>query len=177
MAEGWKIKMTKNRKKPEVVVVKDMKGVDACMAELAELNREIENREAEMNTVIDEAKTLYKLKVEPKLARIKVIEAALGAYANLNKQELFKDRKSMDTTFGIIGFRKSTKLLAKGKTKMIEVIETLRNLGLTDGIKVKESVNKEAMREWPDERLEAVGMRRKEEDVFYYEIKRETLED
>ncbi|WP_320174923.1 host-nuclease inhibitor Gam family protein [Maridesulfovibrio sp.] len=169
--------MTTNRKKPEIMVIEDLPAVDKAMSEIAELERGIGKLEADMNETIDAAKAVCKLKVEPKKARIKVLEAALGTYASLNKDELFPKNKSKKMTFGIIGFRKSTKLLTIGKTTMAEVLELLKAHKLTKGIKLTESVDKEAMKGWTDEKLKTVRMRRKEEDAFFYEIAQEDSGD
>lgn len=54
-------------------------------------------------------------------------------------------------------------------------LEKLRQYNLTDGIRTKEEINKDAALGWPDERLELVGLRRQQTDAFYIEIKADPL--
>ena len=48
---------------------------------------------------------------------------------------------------------------------------------LTDGIRVKEEINKDAAMGWPDERLELVGLKRQQSDTFFIEISKEDVPD
>ena len=54
-------------------------------------------------------------------------------------------------------------------------IEKMRELKLLDGIRTKESVDKEACGGWPDERLELVGLKRQQKDSFYIEINKDQV--
>jgi phage host-nuclease inhibitor protein Gam len=93
----------------------------------------------------------------------------------VNRSELFTKRKSLELPHGVIGFRQSTSIVAKAKVKMAQVLERLKDLGWSEAIKTSETVNKEAMREWADGKLEAVGMERKTKDQFYIEVSAEAL--
>lgn len=56
--------------------------------------------------------------------------------------------------------------------RIAETLARLKEKGLRDCIRVKEEVDKEALRDYPDEVLEAVGVTRKVEDTFFVEIDR-----
>lgn len=54
-------------------------------------------------------------------------------------------------------------------------LEKLHEYGFSDAVRLKEEINKDAMAAWPDERLEMVGMKRRQLDTFYIEIKAEEI--
>ena len=56
-------------------------------------------------------------------------------------------------------------------------LERLHQYHLTDGIRVKEEINKDAAMGWPDERLELVGLKRQQSDTFFIEISKEDVPD
>jgi phage host-nuclease inhibitor protein Gam len=80
--------------------------------------------------------------------------------------------KTRILNFGKVGFRQSTKIVIKG---MQAVLKTLKARGMTDCIIVKESVNKDRLREYPDEVIASVGATKKVTDTFWYEADREKL--
>ena len=83
------------------------------------------------------------------------------------------DGKTKSLTFGSLGFRKSTSIIVK---KAKAVLVALRAYGMDDCINVKETVNKEALRQYSDDKIAAVGCVKKVDDVFWYEPDYEKLE-
>lgn len=158
------------RSKPKTMVIADPKQAEAAMMELARLSRQIKAVEIDAQENIDQIKANAVQQMEPLKSDRKALEDALCVYATLNKDELFKRRKSLETPYGLFGWRKATSLLTASKVKMADVLERLRELNIKEAIKVKESVDKTAMREWPDSRLETVGMRRVTKDEFFIEV-------
>ncbi len=163
------------RRKPTAVVIADLKEAEAALGELARLERDLAAVEAEMNEGIDRLKAEAAAKAQPLTARRKELESALATFGQLNKGELFSRRKSRELAFGTIGFRRATKLVTRPKLTLAIVLEKLKEYGFTDAIRTKESVDKDAMRDWPDERLEIVGMQRKVTDEFFIELKAEEI--
>lgn len=165
------------RSKPKTEVVADAKQAEAAMVELAALRRDMGRVRLDAEEAIEEVKQNARKKVEPILTRTRELENALCTYATLNKVELFSKRKSIDTPFGTYGFRKSTKLQTMPKIKLADVLERLRELDIMAAVKVKRSVDKDALKDWTDARLESVGMRRVITDEFYVDPRSEdTLE-
>ncbi|MGE4552908.1 MAG: host-nuclease inhibitor Gam family protein [Desulfovibrionaceae bacterium] len=163
------------RIKPTAVIIGDLTQADGALAELAAFDRELSAIDQAMNQAIDAAKAEAKAKAEPLLARCKVLEAALATFGNLNKAELFGGaRRSQELTFGVIGFRRSTRLKPKGRGAWKVILERIKELGLS-AVRIKEEVDKDALAGWPDERLEAVGVVREQADEFYVELKREEV--
>ncbi|MBI9081732.1 MAG: host-nuclease inhibitor Gam family protein [Pseudodesulfovibrio sp.] len=165
------------RSKPTTTVVADVKQAEAAMLELAQIGRDYERVRLNAEEEIAQVKENTRNEMGPLLDRRKKLEDAICTFATLNKVELFSKRKSLDTPYGLYGFRKSTKLQTLPKIKLSDVLERLRELSITEAIKVKSSVDKEAMRDWPDSRLETVGMRRISNDEFFLEVSRDALGD
>lgn len=164
------------RIKPVVHIIGDLAGVEAALAEMAEIQRKTTEIELEMQETIDTAKANAKSANAPLVARHKELEAAMATYCTTNKADLFTKKKSLDLGYGSVGFRLSTKLKNQSKVKNADVLEQLHNYGFTEAITIKESINKEAMREWTDEKLATVGMTRVVSDEFFADIKKDKLE-
>lgn len=163
------------RIKPDATIVTTIDQAKAVLADLAVVERELESITTEMNEHIDAIKKDADNRAEPLIGRKKELSTALNSYAEINKAELFARKKSLELPHGIIGFRQSTSLVARPKVRMGQVLERLKDLGWHEAVKTSESVNKEAMREWSDGKLEAVGMERRIVDQFFVEISDETL--
>lgn len=163
------------RTKPQAIVVADLKQAEAALAEIAEIDRTAEAHEAAMNAAIDAARTEAKALCEPLSARRKELEQALATYAELNKADLFGKRKSVDLGFGTIGFRLSTSVKTAARTTWEMVLQKCKDFGFVEAVRTKESVDKDALRGWPDERLATVGARREVKDEFFIEINREAV--
>lgn len=164
------------RKKPEGPVIATMEQATETLKELCEIERELSAITDQMNADIDAIKATAARSAEPHAARAKELGQALLAFAQLNKAEMFNKPKSKTTPFGTIGFRKSTELKTLSKAiKIADVVEKLKKYNFVAAIKIEKKVDKEAMHDWPDERLELVGMRRVIKDKFFIELKAEDL--
>ncbi len=164
-----------SRTKPTPVIVADLKQAEAALGEMAAIDRAITDIETEMNAVLDAAKDKAGKASTPLLARRKELENAVATYATLNRAEIFQGRKSLDLAFGTIGYRVSTKIVQVAKVTKEITLAKLKEYGLTDGIRVKEDINKDAAATWPDERLALVGLKRRVSDDFFIEITREDV--
>lgn len=163
------------RMKPDPHVVADRAQAECALAEIAALDRRINGIEAEMQEFIDNAKAKASQQVNPLQARRKELADAVAVYAKLNRQELFAKAKSLDLGFGVIGFRASTRISQIRGITAEMTLDKLRQYGLSDGIRTKEEINKDAAMGWPDERLELVGLKRQLLDTFYIEIKKDAV--
>jgi len=168
------------REKPKVTVLADLKEADAALAELAGLRRDLAAVEGVMNDAID----TIKAEAKAQSARVKDLEAALANFAVARKAELFPKKKSLEMTFGLFGFRQSSKLKTLAKWTWKLVLERLQELAADpegrpyrEALRTKVEVDKEQMRDWPEDRLAAVGVHKVAEDEFYYELKAEELRE
>jgi len=166
------------RSKPQSIVhtIKDNKQADEVLAELAQISRSIEASEADLNQSIAELKAETEAHCEPKIKRKKALETSLMAYAEYNKNELFKDKRSVELLYGFFGYRKSSVLKPISKTTWAMVMGKLKQLGQTNAIRTKQTVDKDELATWPTERLETIDVKRTEKDTFWYETKKEDLD-
>ncbi|GAU08118.1 host-nuclease inhibitor Gam family protein [Desulfoplanes formicivorans] len=159
------------RQKPKnLYPVKDLAAANKALAEIAELKRSIKARESAMNDEIDRLKAETEAAVAPLQAKMASLENGLLAFAEFNKDELFVDKRSKDLDFGCIGYRRSKEIKPMPKKTLAMVLGKLKELGFTEAIRVKESVNKDELSQWSDEKLALVHARRVEKDTFWYEI-------
>lgn len=145
--------------------------VNEALRLIAEARNEIAMMEAGMNVQIDTIKQAYEEKVQEYKKQIKQKELLIKEFTTDKRDQL--DGKTKDLTFGKVGFRKSTKLqLPKALDK---VIAALRKRGMEDCISVKETVNKDILKQYDEQRILEVGGSLKVEDAFWYETKQAEL--
>jgi phage host-nuclease inhibitor protein Gam len=161
------------RKKPvPAAIVASLQDADKVLEELAELERQASAISNSLNETIDVAKAFAAEDMAVIIARKNLLESALASYAVMNKAVLFRDKKSVDLDFGVLSFRSSTSIVTAGRNITWEmVLGKLKEYDLTEGISTKESVNKDVLREWDNDKLEKVGAKRKTEDKFGYDLK------
>jgi phage host-nuclease inhibitor protein Gam len=109
-------------------------------------------------------------------AEVAEIEAAIAAYAEYHKPEVFARRKSIDLTFGTIGYRASTKLKLISKMTWERVLQSLRDNGLHDLIRTREEPDKEKMKSLTPEHLQDLGCKVVQEDTFFYELSAQEIQ-
>lgn len=159
-----------SRYKPQVGKLESLEEVNLKLKEIGLLEREIEQLDGDAQKEITEIKAKAARKGAPLRARIIEASAQISAFAQYNKVEMFKDKKSIELSFGIFGFRKSTAIRVKKTT-----VELLRKLKLGRFIRVKEEPDKEALAELDDETLAQVDAVRKVKDEFFCQANREEV--
>lgn len=165
------------RIKPAPYIIADRAQCEGALAEMAALDRKLSTIENDMREAVDTAKSKASQLAGPLQARRKELSDAVAVFAKLNRQDLFAKNKSLDMGFGVIGFRASTKIVQLRGVTAEMTLERLHQYHLTDGIRVKEEINKDAAMGWPDERLELVGLKRQQSDTFFIEISKEDVPD
>ena len=163
------------RIKPDPCIVADRAQCEGALADMAALDRKLSAIENEMQEAVDSAKSKASQLAGPLQARRKELADAVAVFARLNRQELFAKSKSLDMGFGVIGFRASTRIVQMRGVTVEMTLEKLHQYNLSDGIRTKEEINKDAALGWPDERLELVGLKRQQADTFFIEISREDV--
>ncbi|MDR2663667.1 MAG: host-nuclease inhibitor Gam family protein [Treponema sp.] len=158
------------RYKPTPEKLETLEDVNSVLRELGLLEREIETVDAEAQKQIGEIKAAAAKKGEPMRKKIAELSAKVGAFAEYNKADLFKDRKSVDLTFGVFGFRKSTSISVKKTT-----VGLLEQLGLHKYLRIEKQPDKEALKEMNDDSLALVDAVRKIKDEFFCEPNREEV--
>lgn len=158
------------RLKPKVEKIESLDSANLVLKEIGLLQRELESIDSEAHKLIAEIKEDAAKKGEPIRKRITDDSALLGAYAEYNRGELFKDKKTIQLSFGSFGYRKSTSISVKKTT-----LELLKKLKLDKYIRVKEEVDKEAMANLDDDTLAQVDSVRKVKDDFFCEADKEEI--
>jgi phage host-nuclease inhibitor protein Gam len=158
------------RLKPGVKKIGTIEDANLVLKEIGLLESELGAIDSEAHKAIAEIKTDAASRGEGKRKRIAELSGLLGAFAEYNKDELFHDRKSVQLSFGVFGYRKSTSIGVKKTT-----LELLKKLGLNKCIRVKEEPDKEAMAGLDDETLAQADAVRKVKDDFFCEADREEI--
>ncbi|MHB9292660.1 hypothetical protein Holit_01762 [Hollandina sp. SP2] len=158
------------RMKPQVGKINNLEDANLVLKEIGLLERELESIDAEANKQIMEIKAGAIKRGEGLRKRITDNAALLGAFAEYNRSELFKDRKSVDLSFGTFGYRKSTSISVKRTT-----LDLLKDLHLDKFIRLKEEPDKDAMAVMTEEELAQVDAVRKVKDAFFCEANKEEI--
>lgn len=153
--------------------IKDWAGVDAALLSIGQIDREIEGHEAELQKAIEDRKEYTILRVNPLQDRKAALEMQIQAFCEGHRDEM-GNKKSRELNFGKVSFRLSTKILIRG---VKSCLDALKSLNLLDYIRVKESPDKEKMKDLDDAVLAQVGAKRRSEDVFGYEVNRERVKE
>ena len=159
----------------EKLVIKDIQQVESILAEMSAIGRKLSLSESAMNEEIDNAKARAQQESAPLIARYNELEKAVKSFGTLNKSRLFAVKKSLDLTFGIISYRQSTRITLQHRVTEDMALQALRDLGLSEGIRIKEELDRTAMADWPDSKLETVGMKRRTVDTISVDVKAEAL--
>ena len=158
------------RYKPNIGKIKTLEDANLALKEIGLLEHELETIDGEANKKIAEIKADCAKQGEGLRKRITDLSALLGAFAEYNREELFKDRKSQKLSFGEFGYRKSTVISVKKTT-----LELLKKLKLVRYIRIKEEIDKDLMAEMTDESLAQVDAVRKVKDAFFCQANREEV--
>lgn len=146
-----------------------------ALRELGELKRitaDIENR---MNDDIALIKQGAAQEAAPHNSRRGALENGLLAYAEAQKEIIFKDKRSLKLDYGELGYRRSAELSPRKGATWKSILGKLKELAFKEAIRTKEEPDKEIMSQWPDERLELVDCERKQKDTFWFELDEEKL--
>ncbi len=150
--------------------IKTLDDANLALSEIGTLELHLEGIDGEASQAIGKIKEKAAKAGERARHRIKELEAALALYAEYNKLELFSEKKTIELSYGTIGFRKSTKVSIKKTT-----LDLLKKLFPGKGIRTKEEVDKDALAEFADEELAQVDAAKVEDDVFGYEVNRDEV--
>jgi len=154
------------RTKSAAASITTMDEADSILREMCEIETSIEAIDNDANEKI--AKIKEKAAIDGK--ELRCLDT-LKAYASYFREELFKDKKSIERPFGILGFRKAPDAISVSKN----TAELLKKLGLAKYIRTKIEPDKEAMLSLSDETLAQVEAVRKIKEDFFVETKRELV--
>ena len=159
----------------EKIVIKDIQQAEGVLAEMSAIGRKLSLIEGAMNEEIDDAKARAQQEGAALIARYNDLEKAVKSFGTLNKSRLFAEKRTLELTFGTISFRQSTRITLQHRVTEEMALQALRELGLSEGIRTKEELDRTAMSDWPDSKLETVGMKRRTVDTISVDVKSEAL--
>ena len=157
------------------LIIKDIQQAEGVLAEMSAIGRKLSLIEGAMNEEIDDAKARAQQEGASLIVRYNELEKAVKAFGTLNKSRLFSEKRSLELAFGTISFRQSTRITLQNRVTEEMVLQALRELGLSEGIRTKEEMDRTAMADWPDSKLETVGMKRRTVDTISVDVKSEAL--
>jgi phage host-nuclease inhibitor protein Gam len=161
-----KNKRVKSDEKP-LVIIKDWQQADESISRVGQLRTDIQRAELSAKTKIDNIKKDLADAVETAQKGIDLYVRSLEAFA-VGRPDDFGKLRSRKLNFGIIGWRKSTFITTCKKTlSLIKVIFTPAKIKQV--IRIKESIDKEAMAKLTDDELASVSAQREEKDIFFVE--------
>jgi len=164
--------MASRRIRIEDTRLKSWKEVDEALWLIGQTQMTIEAREAEMNARIDAIKAETAEAVRPLQEQIAAKELAIQQFVTENRESIGGKTKVLN--FGKTGFRQSTRLIIRQER---EVLKKLRDMGLQECIRVKETINREELKKKGDAIIQALGtVKKKVQDIFWYEVDRERIE-
>lgn len=159
------------RKRMEEPALKSWEEVDNTLKQIREAEIELGRIAADAERCMIDIRQQAEESAQPYKDKIKQMELQLKEFTVTNKADL--KGKTMELSFGRVGFRMSTRLVLP---KAVEtVISQLRKNGMGDCIITKESVNKEILKAYDETTILSVGASLKKEDTFWYETRQEKI--
>ena len=150
--------------------VTDLKTADECLSLISKATFKIKRIETGRDEAIHKAKLKVKEELLCLREQIEQYEIALGEFGESNKN-LFMKPRSHELTFGTIGYHEGTKLETTRKVTWKKVMLKLLKLKKRSGLRFIPSINKDKLKNWPDEDLKEIGVKKTTEDHFSYALK------
>ena len=163
---------TSKRVKPvlQAPAITNTEQADQALAEIAAAKREITRMELVFKEETANLKAQLAEDCEPYRQKVASLEQGLLLFATSERETLFAKRKSLPLTFGTIGFRAASALATLKKSiTWGAVLEKVKELGL-EAIRVKEELDKEALKAMSPEKIASVGCKIVQSDDFFYEV-------
>lgn len=161
--------MAKRVKSDDIPLLKvdSWRHADQLIHDIGDCEAEIRQAEDNARKKIESIKAELAVKTQPLQDMAARHTRNLEAFAITHKND-FEKQKSKKLNFGTLGWRKSTSIRVKKIT--LEKINLVFSKAFAASlIRVKESVDKDALAKLTDEELASVGARRDSKDVFFVE--------
>lgn len=168
--------MARMKPKQQLPTLSSWDEVDLALKSIGAHQREVTAIEDIMNEEIDAAKLKAKEASDPTLAKIAAISRQVQDFAEAHRDDLVS-KKTKPLIFGVIGWRKSTKVkLPKDKERLADLISLLHRVGWHDCVtQADPTINKEALRQHDFAEAKKLGIDVSIEDVFWLEPNRDDL--
>jgi phage host-nuclease inhibitor protein Gam len=154
--------------------------MEEALAKYAANDARINSINAEMDEDIQAIRDEYDSDLNILNSENGLLMATIKGYCVQNRESLFVEKKSIETVFGKLGFRKSPHALKALKGfKWDAITEKLKEL-LPDYIRTVDEPNKEKLladrdKEGVADKLSLVGVQVAQDETFYIELKTEAI--
>ncbi|MEA4892628.1 MAG: host-nuclease inhibitor Gam family protein [Peptococcaceae bacterium] len=165
--------MMARKRLPDQPVIRSWEEADQVLKEIASLEIELADIEGALNLKINAEKERADTEARPLRDRLELLGSQLKDFAETSRAE-FGKAKSRQLTFGSLGWRASKAITIK-KALTERIIGNLKRLGMDDCIKTTETISKEILSTYPDEKIIQAGATLKKADTFWYEVDRTSL--
>lgn len=160
----------------DVPVLKSWEEVDKALREIAEKEIILGDIDGDMNKQINGIKAIAAQEAKQHQDRIDKLSNDIKEFVLEHREEL-GNKKTKSLNFGECGFRQSTTItIPKAKEKVAEIIRKLKARKMGDCIIATEKIDKDMLRKYGEDTVNAVGAAWKQKDVFWLEAAKEKLE-
>lgn len=162
-----------------IPTVHDLNEADVFLAKIKARERELALLGIQLKEDIDALKLKCAEAAAPIQEELDILHQALVRFGEANKEALFSKKRSLTLNFGVIGFR-LTPPVPKPLKKITweQVLGILKNSDdqdLVACVRIKQEVDKMALRELPPEKLAQAGCRLEQADEFFCDTRDEAL--
>lgn len=98
---------------------------------------------------------------------LEILGKQIAKFAKKHQADLFEGRDRIDLFNGALLHQEDSHVV---KPRGVDMLARLKELGITDGIKITEMVDWDSIEEWSGERLIEIGTERRKSDRFAYEL-------
>ncbi len=159
-----------SKKKPtldaDLIPIADWQEADDLLCRLGEAINTIAALHADADVRINQIKASLSVQVDNIKETIGQITRSLERFAAAHKEE-FGASRSRRLNFGVLGWRKSSRIIVAKDT--LNRIRNVFGRRAAELLHIKESIDKEALAKLTDEELRAVSAKRKIVDAFFVE--------
>lgn len=148
--------------------------VSLALRDLAENESMIRRLENKMNEKISAIKDEYSSAGSEYRERALKIREDILAFVNAHKKEFSDGARHREFTFGRVGLRKSSEIIARNQKA---IIEALKQHGMNDCIRVTEKLDKEMLERYDEETLLIVGVKKKDKDTAFCDVDYEKIKE
>jgi phage host-nuclease inhibitor protein Gam len=165
------------RIKAKTAIYQSTQEFEASLDKLGALQLDIESFIANHNKVKADQDKRYKTDLKRKNERLSEMFSACELYVNFHRGELLGDKQGAETKLTNFGFRKSPGVIKTLNSKWTfgKALESLKSAGVTACVTIKESLNKNAVKDnLNEEEMAKHGLRLDFPEEFWAEAKRAT---
>jgi phage host-nuclease inhibitor protein Gam len=169
--------MSKTRTRIVKPLIDSREKAEACLGEIVTLTIEQRRIQNALDGEITAARERHEEPLALLATQIEHRQELLRVWAEANPEEFPAGRKSVEMTHGTIGFRLGTpKLKALLRKKWEAILETVKAFGLTQYVRTKEEVNREAIiadyqqHEIGEDTLRKIGVAVVQEEAFFVQV-------